>query len=110
MFFNTRRRLRLAVKRKNLCPGAYDPTHILFTGAYAEAVAREERADGKMLSDAALEPAHITKGRTMDDAPKGTRLIHVGLTTFIDSKQEQTGEQTAEQTGRANRQSKQGQA
>jgi len=62
----------------------YDPTHILFTGAYAEAEAREESADGKVLSDAALEPAHITKGRTMDDAPKGTRMVHVGLTTFID--------------------------
>lgn len=63
----------------------YDPTHILFTGAYAQAEAREDTsADGSPLSDAALSPAHITKGRGTDDAPKGTRMVHAGLTTFID--------------------------
>jgi len=62
----------------------YDPTHILFTGAYGAAAPREEPDDGKTLIDAALDPAHITKGRTMDDAPKGTRMVHAGLTTFID--------------------------
>lgn len=63
----------------------YDPTHILFTGAYANAKAREDTsADGSPLSDAALEPAHISKGRGTDDAPKGTRMVHAGLTTFID--------------------------
>ncbi len=63
----------------------YDPTHILFTGAYEDAAAREDTsADGKPLIDDALDPAHITKGRGTDDAPKGTRMVHAGLTTFID--------------------------
>ena len=62
----------------------YDPTHILFTGAYATAEARDDTAEGKTLIDDALNPAHITKGRGTDDAPKGTRMIHAGLVTFID--------------------------
>lgn len=62
----------------------YDPTHILFTGAYAAAEAREDSASGETLVDDALDPAHITKGRATDDAPKGARMIHAGLTTFID--------------------------
>ncbi|MEQ9411493.1 MAG: hypothetical protein RIK87_27510 [Fuerstiella sp.] len=37
-----------------------------------------------MLSDEALAAAHITKGRATDDAPKGTRMIHAGLTSHID--------------------------
>lgn len=62
----------------------YDPTHILFTGDYPDAVTREDTAGGNILSDDALPPAHITKGRATDDAPKGTRMVHVGLATFID--------------------------
>ncbi len=62
----------------------YDPTHILFSGAYANAVPREDTADDVVLSDAALAAAHITKGRATDDAPKGTRMIHAGLTSHID--------------------------
>ncbi|MEJ7590086.1 MAG: IS1634 family transposase [Planctomycetaceae bacterium] len=62
----------------------YDPTHILFTGAYAAAEAREDTGEGETLIDHALNPAHITKGRGTDDAPKGTRMIHAGLVTFID--------------------------
>ena len=62
----------------------YDPTHILFTGAYAAAEAREDTGEGETLIDDALNPAHITKGRGTDDAPKGTRMIHAGLVTFVD--------------------------
>ena len=63
----------------------YDPTHILFTGAYADSEAREATsADGNPLINADLSPAHITKGRGTDDAPKGARMVHAGLTTFID--------------------------
>ena len=62
----------------------YDPTHILFTGAYVDAVPREDTADDAVLSDAALGAAHITKGRATDDAPKGTRMIHAGLASYID--------------------------
>jgi transposase len=62
----------------------YDPTHILFTGAYADAEARDETADADELTNAALAAANITKGKGTDDAPKGTRMIHAGLTTYID--------------------------
>lgn len=69
----------------------YDPTHILFTGEYATAVARQgvvKAADDKspaaILSDDSLDPAHITKGRAMDDAPKGSKMIHVGLCVQVD--------------------------
>jgi len=69
----------------------YDPTHILFTGAYADAKPRRgvvaERTDGtgrEILSDGLLDPAHITRGRAMDDAPKGSRMIHVGLCVQVD--------------------------
>ena len=61
----------------------YDPTHILFTGAYAAAEAREDTGEGETLIDDALNPAHITKGRGTDDAPKGTRMIHAGLVTSL---------------------------
>ena len=68
----------------------YDPTHILFTGAYEEAVPRqgvvvkEGDAAGTILSDDLLEPAHITKGRAMEDAPKGSKMIHAGLCVQVD--------------------------
>jgi transposase len=67
----------------------YDPTHILFTGAYSNA-AREgvvkkksEEAAAEILDDL-LTPAHITKGRAMDDAPKGSKMIHAGLCVQVD--------------------------
>lgn len=62
----------------------YDPTHILFTGAYGDAEARDETPDADRLSDEALTAASIAKGKGTDDAPKGTRMIHAGLTTYID--------------------------
>ena len=62
----------------------YDPTHILFTGAYEVAEARDESADSAGLVDTELAAAHITKGKGTDDSPKGTRMVHAGLTTFID--------------------------
>ena len=69
----------------------YDPTHIQFTGAYETAVARkgvvaedEHNANGLIRSDELLEPAHITKGRAMEDAPKGSKMIHAGLCVQVD--------------------------
>jgi transposase len=83
----------------------YDPTHILFTGAYEKALPRDgvvptrlagnesksgaAKASGKgqtlsIRSDDTLEPAHITTGRAMDDVPKGSRMIHVGLGVVVD--------------------------
>lgn len=69
----------------------YDPTHVLFTGAYETAQPRDGvvgvKADGQtplIRSDAELGPAHITKGRAMDDAPNGSRMIHVGLGVVVD--------------------------
>jgi transposase len=63
----------------------YDPTHILFAGAYEGAAPREgvvgeetTRSDGDLL------PAHITKGRSTDDAPHGALMIHAGLCTQVD--------------------------
>ena len=35
-------------------------------------------------SDATLDPAHITKGRAMDDVPNGMKMIHVGLGVVVD--------------------------
>jgi hypothetical protein len=63
----------------------YDPTHILFHGAFAAAQPRPGVVDGKQVrSDAELPPAHITKGRGTDDAPDGSLMIHAGLNTFVD--------------------------
>lgn len=67
----------------------YDPTHILFEGAYEEAQPRAEVIDRsdeeeKVRSDAQLAPAHITKGRATDDAPKGATMVHAGLCTYVD--------------------------
>ena len=60
----------------------YDPTHVLFEGAYNDAVKRDGvvREDGVRCNDT-LEPAHITRGRGTDDAPQGARMIQVGLLT-----------------------------
>jgi transposase len=69
----------------------YDPTHVLFSGAYEMAQPRDGvvgvAEDGQtpiIRSDADLDPAHITKGRAMDDAPNGSRMIHVGLGVLVD--------------------------
>ena len=62
----------------------YDPTHILFTGAYASAEAREELSEELVLSDDARGAAQINKGRATDDAPKGSRMVHAGLLSYID--------------------------
>jgi len=63
----------------------YDPTHILFTGAYEGAAAREGVVDGQTTrSDDSLKPAHITRGRATDDAPHGSIMIHAGLCTHVD--------------------------
>ena len=69
----------------------YDPTHVLFTGAYENSQSREGVVgigqDGQtplIRSDSQLEPAHITKGRAMDDVPNGAKMIHVGLGVLVD--------------------------
>jgi transposase len=67
----------------------YDPTHLLFAGAYENAQPREGVIDrsGKeerIRSDDELAAAHITKGRSTDDAPKGSLMIHAGLCTLVD--------------------------
>ena len=65
----------------------YDPTHILFEGAYDNAVKRVGVvSETGIRSNGTLEPAHITKGRETDDAPQGTLMIHVGLTTVVDER------------------------
>jgi hypothetical protein len=63
----------------------YDPTHILFRGAYEEAVPRSGVVEGALTrSDDGLSPAHITAGRGTDDAPPGSLMIHAGLCTHVD--------------------------
>lgn len=63
----------------------FDPTHILFTGAYENAEPREGVVGADMIrSDKSLKPAHITKGRGTDDAPDGALMIHAGLCTHVD--------------------------
>jgi hypothetical protein len=63
----------------------YDPTHILFRGAYDESAPRESLlAGGTPRSDETLEPAHITAGRAMDDAPRGAQMVHAGICTYVD--------------------------
>src|SRR3972149_11160532 len=67
----------------------YDPTHLLFTGAYESAQPREGVIDrsGKeetVRSSHELAAAHITKGRATDDAPKGSVMVHVGVCTYVD--------------------------
>ena len=63
----------------------YDPTHILFQGAYEESEPREELpADETIPSDEAMPAAHITKGRRMEHAAHGGRMVHAGLCTHVD--------------------------
>ena len=65
----------------------YDPTHILFEGAYDNAVQREGVVSAEGIrSNATLGPAHITKGRGTDDAPQGSLMVHVGLCTVVDER------------------------
>jgi transposase len=64
----------------------YDPTHILFEGAYEGAEPRAGVLGAEQIrSDASLPPAHITKGRGTDDAPDGALMIHAGLCTHVDA-------------------------
>jgi transposase len=63
----------------------YDPTHILFEGAYENSQPRDGVvAADRIRSDDSLEPAQITKGRGTDDAPDGALMIHAGLCTYVD--------------------------
>jgi transposase len=64
----------------------YDPTHILFHGAYAGSEPRPapQREDGMVRSDSQLPPAHITTGRRMMDAPSDALMIHAGLCVAVD--------------------------
>jgi transposase len=67
----------------------YDPTHLLFEGAYENSEPREGVITGasgeeRIRSDDQLAAAHITKGRATDDAPKGASMVHVGLATYVD--------------------------
>lgn len=65
----------------------YDPTHLLFHGAYEQSQDRGALTtpDGSVRSDSQLPPAHITKGRPMSDAPQDVQLLHAGLCTVVDS-------------------------
>jgi transposase len=63
----------------------YDPTHILFHGAYEDSQPRDELpTDETIPSDQELPAAHITKGRRMEDAAHGGRMVHAGLCTHVD--------------------------
>jgi transposase len=69
----------------------YDPTHLYFTGEYESSQPRDHRAveyddQQKMIvhSDGQLPPVHITKGKPVEDAAMGCRMIHLGLGTFVD--------------------------
>jgi transposase len=62
----------------------YDPTHILFTGAYEDAEPREDFSEESVAINDNRGAAHITKGRATDDAAKGTRMVHAGLLSYID--------------------------
>lgn len=65
----------------------YDPTHLIFHGAYEASQARGalQTDAGEVRSDGRLAAAHITAGRPMSDAPKDVRLIHAGLCTIVDA-------------------------
>jgi len=70
----------------------YDPTHLFFTGEYENAQPREQRMSqydnqGNLISvccDGDLPAAHITKGKPLADAPIGSRMVHLGIGTFVD--------------------------
>jgi hypothetical protein len=68
-----------------ICEVHYDPTHLLFHGAYEESEAREvQPADATIATNDNLPPANITKGRRMEDAAHGGQMVHVGLCTHVD--------------------------
>ena len=63
----------------------YDPTHILFHGAYEQSTPRSDASDNdRVRSDTQLPAVHITTGRPMSDAPKDVKMIHAGLCTVVD--------------------------
>lgn len=65
----------------------YDPTHILFTGVYANATPRASKVvedRQRVRSNEELDAAHITKGKATDDAPKGSKMVHAGLCVHVD--------------------------
>ncbi len=64
----------------------YDPTHILFHGAYDQSAPRPDplQQQDSVRSDTRLPPAHITAGRPMSDAPKDVKMVHAGLCTVVD--------------------------
>ncbi len=69
----------------------YDPTHLYFTGKYDNSEPRTQRAveydaqkNMSVSSDAELPPAHITKGKPVDDAPTGVKMLHLGVATYVD--------------------------
>lgn len=55
-------------------------------GAYEQSQARGDlnTVAGPVRSDDQLPPAHITKGRSLSDAPQDVQLIHAGLCTVVD--------------------------
>lgn len=58
----------------------YDPTHIVFQGLYENSRERDDFLDEESPPiDDDLPPAHITRGRPLEDVPDGARLIHAGL-------------------------------
>lgn len=58
----------------------YDPTHLVFQGLYEASQERDRFLDdGPMPIDDDLPPAHITRGRPLEDVPDGARVIHAGL-------------------------------
>jgi transposase len=80
--------LALAVSREfgvSLAEVHFDPTHVLFTGAYQDAEPRAGVVGEEMIrSDDSLQPAQITKGRGTDDAPEGALMVHAGICTYVD--------------------------
>lgn len=62
----------------------YDPTHILFYGAYEGSQPRPQAEPGRVPSDDALPPAHITTGRPMSNVPSDAKMIHGGLCVAVD--------------------------
>jgi hypothetical protein len=63
----------------------YDPTHIVFHGLYEESQPREQAHDDRPTPfDDDQPPAHITRGRQLEDVPDGARLIHTGLCNVVD--------------------------
>ena len=62
----------------------FDPTSILFSGAYEDSQPREALGAGELHGNAALPPAHITKGWSSPDASHKGLLVHAGLCQFVD--------------------------